>query len=290
MGIIYMDSEFDFFVKEIADKSVNTIKNYKTAYKKLMSIIGGGEGASISKAEEKKIVKKIREKEKNRNTQQSLINIAIMVKRQQKREDIEELIKAREENKKMIIKMVQAKNVALQSSLPSYEKIQEYTDMLYDAGRWTDFVINYLLINYQVRNQDLDFDIVRFKRDTQDTDRNFMWVSNKKVVYTRNKYKTADTYGKKTITITDPKLVVAMKRILAHQKYDEAKGVFIPNTDQVGYYIKKATLDQIGEGAYMKIVVNKFRNNLDKIKEISENRGTDINTILTNYDIENTSS
>ena len=81
-----------------------------------------------------------------------------------------------------------------------------------------------------------------------------------------------------------------MKRILAHQKYDEAKGVFIPNTDQVGYYIKKATLDQIGEGAYMKIVVNKFRNNLDKIKEISENRGTDINTILTNYDIENTSS
>ena len=285
-----MDSEFDFFVKEIADKSVNTIKNYKTAYKKLMSIIGGGEGASISKAEENKIIKKIREKEKNRNTQQSLINIAIMVKRQQKREDIEELIKAREENKKMIIKMVQAKNVALQSSLPSYEKIQEYTDMLYDTGRWTDFVINYLLINYQVRNQDLVFDIVRFKRDTQDTDRNFMWVSNKKVVYTRNQYKTADTYGKKTITITDPKLVVAMKRILAHQKYDEAKGVFIPTLSQVGYYIKKATYDQIGEGAYMKIVVNKFRNNLDKIKEISENRGTDINTILTNYDIENTSS
>ena len=186
--------------------------------------------------------------------------------------------------------MVQAKNVALQSSLPSYEKIQEYTDMLYDTGRWTDFVINYLLINYQVRNQDLVFDIVRFKRDTQDTDRNFMWVSNKKVVYTRNQYNTADTYGKKTITITDPKLVVAMKRILAHQKYDEAKGVFIPTLSQVGYYIKKATYDQIGEGAYMKIVVNKFRNNLDKIKEISENRGTDINTILTNYDIENTSS
>lgn len=285
-----MDSEFDFFVKAIADKSVNTIKNYKTAYKKLMSIIAGGEGASISKADQKKIVKRIRDKEKNRNTQQSLINIAIMVKRQQNRDDIEELIKAREENKKMIIKMVQAKNVALQSSLPSYEKIEEYTDMLYDTGRWTDFVINYLLINYQVRNMDLVFDIVRFKRDTQDTDRNFMWVSNKKVVYTRNQYKTADTYGKKTITITDPKLVVAMKRILAHQRYNEAKGVFIPTLSQVGYYIKKATYNEIGEGAYMKIVVNKFRDNLDKIKEISENRGTDINTILTNYDIENTSS
>jgi len=285
-----MDSEFDLFVKAIADKSANTIKNYKTAYKKLMSIIGGGEGSNIATTDEKKIVKKIREKEKNRNTQQSLINIAIMVKRINDKKDIEKLIEAREDNKKMIIKMVQAKNVSLQSSLPSYDEIQEYTDMLYEKGEWTDFIINFLLINYQVRNQDLVFDIVRFKRDTQDTDKNFMWLSNKKVVYSRNNYKTADTYGKKVITITDPKFVVAMKRTLSHQKYDEEKGVFIPTISQVGYYIKKATLKQIGEGAYMKIVVNKFRNNIDKIKEISENRGTDINTILTNYDIENTSS
>jgi len=285
-----MDSEFDLFVKAIADKSANTIKNYKTAYKKLMSIIGGGEGSNIATTDEKKIVKKIREKEKNRNTQQSLINIAIMVKRMNDKKDIEKLIEAREDNKKMIIKMVQAKNVSLQSSLPSYDEIQEYTNMLYEKGEWTDFIINFLLINYQVRNQDLVFDIVRFKRDTQDTDKNFMWLSNKKVVYSRNNYKTADTYGKKVITITDPKFVVAMKRTLSHQKYDEEKGVFIPTISQVGYYIKKATLKQIGEGAYMKIVVNKFRNNIDKIKEISENRGTDINTILTNYDIENTSS
>ncbi len=285
-----MDSEFDLFVKAIADKSANTIKNYKTAYKKLMSIIEGGEGSNIATTDEKKIVKKIREKEKNRNTQQSLINIAIMVKRMNDKKDIEKLIEAREDNKKMIIKMVQAKNVSLQSSLPSYDEIQEYTNMLYEKGEWTDFIINFLLINYQVRNQDLVFDIVRFKRDTQDTDKNFMWLSNKKVVYSRNNYKTADTYGKKVITITDPKFVVAMKRTLSHQKYDEEKGVFIPTISQVGYYIKKATLKQIGEGAYMKIVVNKFRNNIDKIKEISENRGTDINTILTNYDIENTSS
>lgn len=285
-----MDSEFDLFVKAIADKSANTIKNYKTAYKKLMSIIGGGEGSNIATTDEKKIVKKIREKENNRNTQQSLINIAIMVKRMNDKDDIEKLIEAREDNKKMIIKMVQAKNVSLQSSLPSYDEIQEYTDMLYEKGEWTDFIINFLLINYQVRNQDLVFDIVRFKRDTQDTDKNFMWLSNKKVVYSRNNYKTADTYGKKVITITDPKFVVAMKRTLSHQKYEEEKGVFIPTISQVGYYIKKATLKQIGEGAYMKIVVNKFRNNIDKIKEISENRGTDINTILTNYDIENTSS
>lgn len=285
-----MESEYDFFVKEIADKSPNTIKNYKTAYKKLMSAIGGGEGSNIATTDEKKIIKKIRENEKNRNTQQSLINIAILVKKFRKRDDFEKLINARDENKEMIIKMVQAKNLSLQSSLPSYEDIQEYTNMLYEKGEWTDFIINYLLINYQVRNQDLVFDIVRFKRDTQDTDKNYMWLSNKKVVYSRNNYKTAGKYGKKVITITDPKFIVALKRILSHQKYDEEKGVFIPTLSQVGYYIKKATFKQIGEGAYMKIVVNKFRDNWDKIQEISENRGTDTKTIRTNYDIENTTS
>jgi hypothetical protein len=36
----------------------------------------------------------------------------------------------------------------------------------------------------------------------------------------------------------------------------------------------------------MKIVVNHFRNNIDKLKEISANRGTDLRTILSSYDID----
>jgi hypothetical protein len=48
----------------------------------------------------------------------------------------------------------------------------------------------------------------------------------------------------------------------------------------------KSTLDNLGEGLYNKIIVNHFRNNLDKLKEISESRGTSIDTLYENYDID----
>ena len=152
---------------------------------------------------------------------------------------------------------------------------------------WRDYIINYLLLHYQVRNQDLVFDIVNKKRLTKDTDKNFMWLSGKKVVYTRNVYKTANSYGKKTDIITDPKFIVAMKRVYACSSRDEECGVFIPTLSQVGYYIKKATYKQLGEGNYVKIIINHFRKDFSKLKEISENRGTSLTTLAENYDIQN---
>ena len=50
--------------------------------------------------------------------------------------------------------------------------------------------------------------------------------------------------------------------------------------------MKRATLDNLGENIYNKIIVNHFRNNLDKLKEISESRGTSIDTLHENYDID----
>ena len=64
-------------------------------------------------------------------------------------------------------------------------------------------------------------------------------------------------------------------------------GIFIPNKSSIAYYIIKATYKQLGEGKYVKIIINHFRKNLDKLKEISENRGTSLNEILKSYDIDN---
>ena len=50
--------------------------------------------------------------------------------------------------------------------------------------------------------------------------------------------------------------------------------------------MKRATLDNLGENINNKIIVNHFRNNLDKLKEISESRGTSIDTLHENYDID----
>ncbi len=91
----------------------------------------------------------------------------------------------------------------------------------------------------------------------------------------------------KTDTITDPKFLNAIKEIFeCRKKGIEGCDVFIPNKENVGYYVMKSTLDNLGENLYNKIIVNHFRNNLDKLKEISQSRGTSIDTLYENYDID----
>lgn len=274
-------TELEKLIKSVSDKSINTQKSYKTQYNKLHKLLG----KDVNEASEKKIIEIVME-QPNNNGKQALINIGILVRRiyglkSSKLEDLREKLKG------ALKEDVKEKNAVLKDTLPSYEDLLEFTDHLWVKMEWRDYIINYLLIHYQVRNQDLVFDIVNKKRLTKDTDKNFMWLSGKKVVYTRNVYKTASSYGKKVDTITDPKFVVAVKRVYACSSRDEECGVFIPTLSQVGYYIKKATYKQLGEGNYVKIVINHFRKDFSKLQEISKNRGTSLTTLGENYDIEN---
>ena len=274
-------AELESFVASVEGKSANTIKTYKSQYNKLYKLLG----KNIGETSEAKLLSTI-DTTDNVNGRQALINIAIQVRRINKL-SVLKLEAQREKNKHALIDTIKDTNLKLQNSLPSYKVLVDYMDALYEASSWTDYIINYLLLNYQVRNLDLLFDIVKLKRDTKDTTKNYIWLSPKKAVYIRNVYKTAGTHGKKSITITDPKFMTAIRRVFACQKHNENCGVFIPNPDQLGYYIQNATYKKLGEGAYFKVVVAHFRDNLDKIKEISENRGTNIATILGSYDIAN---
>ena len=274
-------TELESFTASVEGKSENTIKTYKSQYNKLYKLLG----KNIGETSEAKLLSTI-DTIDNVNGKQALINIAIQIRRINKL-SVLKLEAQREKNKYTLIDNIKDTNLKLQNSLPSYKVLVEYMEALYESSSWTDYIINYLLLNYQVRNLDLLFDIVKLKRDTKDTTKNYIWLSPKKAVYIRNVYKTAGTYHKKSITITDPKFMTAIRRVFANQKHNENSGVFIPNPDQLGYYIQKATYKQLGEGAYFKVVVAHFRDDLDKIKEISENRGTNIATILGSYDIAN---
>jgi len=281
-------AEFQNFMESIEEKSDATKKQYRIQYNKLLKLTG----KPIAETSEKKIIEILNEIE-NKNNSQALLNIALLVRKLNKL-SVTQLEDKRNKDKKQIFTAIKEKNVVLKENLPDYKEIEEYTDYLFEKDEWTDFIINWLLINIQVRNQDLDFTLVLRKKDANDTTKNYMWVQPKKLTYIRNVYKTAKIitpdgetgYGKKINVITDPKMVLAMKRVMACQKSGLDCGVFIPNKASIHYYLQKATYKQIGEGKYFKIIVNHFRNNLDKIKEISENRGTDIKTILNFYDIE----
>ena len=274
-------AELEKFLKTLDGKSKNTIKTYTIQYNKLFNLTG----KPIAETSELKLIKLIADTS-NPNGRQALLNIAIQLRRNEKA-GVDKLIGQRDKNKVIITDEIKNTNLKLQNSLPSYKTIGDYMESLYNSSEWTDYIINYLLINYQVRNADLLFDIVKRKRDTKDTTKNYIWLSAKKVVFIRNVYKTNTKYGRKENTITDPKFITAIKRVFACQKYNENCGIFIPTPSQVGYYIQKATYNQIGEGSYFKIVVAHFRNNIDKLQEIGENRGTSYETIKNSYDIAN---
>ena len=281
-------AEFKQFMESIESKSDATKKQYRIQYNKLLKLTE----KPIAETSEKKIIELLNDIE-NKNNSQALLNIALLVRKLNKL-SVKQLEEKREKDKKKIFTAIKEKNTDLRENLPDYKEITEYTDYLFEKSEYTDFIINWLLINIQVRNQDLDFTIVTRKKDANDKEKNYMWVQPNKLTYIRNVYKTAKIntpdgetgYGKKTNVITNPKMILAMKRVMGCQKSGLDCGTFIPNKASIAYHLQKATYKQLGETKYFKIVVNHFRNNLDKIKEISENRGTDIKTILNFYDIE----
>jgi hypothetical protein len=285
-------AEYEKFMNSIKEKSDSTKKQYRIQYNKLFKLtekpIGG--------TSEKKIIE-ILDNIENKNNSQALLNIAFLIRKMEGL-SVALLEKRRKQDKKNLNEYVKEKNVNLKENLPSYDDIVEYMDYLYDKGEWTDYIINYLLINLQVRNQDLDFTIVSRKKDATDSKTNYMWLQNSKskATFIRNVYKTATInapdgtnhgYGQKINNITEKKFIVALRRVLGCQKSGLDCGTFIPTKSAIAFHIQKATYKQIGEGKYAKIIVNHFRNDLNKLKEISENRGTDLKTVLQSYNINN---
>ena len=283
-------AELSEFTEYIKDKSANTIKSYKQQYNKLKKIVDAEmeQTIDIQNISEKNILEFV-SNESNLNSQQALLNIAIMI-RKMKEQPTSKLMKQRDQNKAKLQGHVKEKNEKLKSDgLPTYQDLLDYLAFLYESERWTDFIINYLLIYFHTRNEDVNFELVEFKRDTKENKNiNYLWYSKraKKATLYRRNYKTVKKHGIKIDTITDSKFLNAIKQIFECRKKGEDCGVFIPNTQNVGYYVKRATLDNLGENIYNKIIINHFRNNLDKLKEISESRGTSIDTLHENYDID----
>jgi len=284
-------AELTKFKEFIKDKSTNTIKSYIQQYNKLKKIVDAEmeQTIDIQNVSEKNILQFVSD-ENNLNSQQALINIAIMI-RKSNSQPTSKLQKKRDENKEKLKDFVKEKNQKLKDDgLPSYQDLLDYLEFLYDSKRWTDFIINYLLIYYHTRNEDVNFELVPFKRDTKENKNiNYLWYSKraKKATLYRRNYKTAGKHGMKTDVITDSKFLNAIKQIFECRKQgEEGCDVFIPNKDNVGYFVKKATLNNLGENLYNKIIINHFRNNLDKLKEISNSRGTSLDTLHENYDID----
>jgi hypothetical protein len=280
------------FRETFANKSKITQGVYTSNYKKLRDLLNDVDIASVS---QKKIIETA-ETIDNRNTQQSLINIAFLIRKNEGLA-IQELETFRKKNQSFLKDKMYETNSALVDRLPSYDELVNFVDSLLKDEKYIQYVINYLLLHCQVRNTDLNFDFVQYKRDTKDESKNYLWFSTKTKTahYIRNVYKTAKIvkpdgsitgYGQKVIKITDPQFIKVMKILVNYQKKENKPVIFFPNLETIAYHIKKMTYKGLGETLIFKIVVNHYRTDVNMLKQISYNRGTDISTILESYDIE----
>ena len=277
------ETELDKFMNEIKDKSQNTKKTYKRQYTNLVQAINGKD---ISDESEVKLLEAIASADKNNKTatRQSLINIAILVRRMEK-VPFDKLDEERTKNKERLSEETGVRNSNLE--LPSMKTLEDYRDKLFTDAKFKEFLINYFLIEFNVRNLDMVFDIVKLKRLTDDQSKNFIWLDRNKAIYYRNVFKTVkslkpndeknEKYNPKYHEITDERVRLALKMVGNSWDY---------TADNIGYWVRKATYDKLGEGNYFKIAVDHHKGNLRTLEKMAWNRGTSLEMMFTNYNTE----
>ena len=101
----------------------------------------------------------------------------------------------------------------------------------------------------------------------------------------RDSYKTFKTYGQKSVEIKNERFIKSVK-VCFKQMYA------FPITEDpalIGYHINRMTMPyagaRLGESNCLKIIINHYRSNYQKIEEISRSRGTNTQTLMTSYNI-----
>jgi len=240
---------------------------------------------------QERVIKDLKEEYPNVHSQQAFMNIFILIRKLYNM-PINELESFRKGNREVLKQAIVENNKVLVETLPEYDALLQYLNDLYQQKEWRAFIINYLLIYCNTRNQDLIADIVTKVADGKDPKKNFIifQAKLKTATFIRNVYKTSHIvkadgniagYGPISIKIKNNLFAEALKQLLA-----TGETQLIPNTNTLAYTIKRYTYKGLGEGNIFKIVVNHFRNDIDMLQQIALNRGTAIGTMLENYDIE----
>tara|TARA_R110001632_G_scaffold181648_4_gene301743 strand:+ start:3175 stop:3975 length:801 start_codon:yes stop_codon:yes gene_type:complete len=151
------------------------------------------------------------------------------------------------------------------------EQLMEALDNLYSEGAYLKFIINYLLLNFHTRNQDLDLTITNTNKEMND-ETNYLLVRKNKVVFIRNNYKTKELYGVKEYVITDKKFIYAVKQLGLGK---------ILHTNNISREVRSHTIDKLSESQINKIIM--FSLPVNDLEHISQSRGTSINTLLESY-------
>tara|TARA_R110001592_G_scaffold84686_2_gene250298 strand:- start:783 stop:1703 length:921 start_codon:yes stop_codon:yes gene_type:complete len=279
----------------LKDKTDGTKKTYRNAYKLLKRVINMNDIIEYEVNELIDIIQDVNYLKDN--TKAGLINIYYLIIKQEK--DDEKLKIIDEVRKEMKIKLHRNRiknNKCLIDILPTAEELKYKLNKLYENEEYENYVMNYLMINLNVRNQDLILMILDSKNKMNDPNINYLIMNESYILYIRHTYKTYNTYGRKTNRITNAKFTDALKKVYQQREKQAIFPFLMYNEDytdplikeNIGTYVKNKSIDKLGETKIAKVMIHDADikpNTMNKLKKISNNRGTDVATLSEHYNI-----
>jgi len=198
-----------------------------------------------------------------------------------------DLVKLFEDVKKQESKKAEENKLEADESLPPYMTYYDDVNRLYDTDepeKIRQYLINKLLVVSNCRNQDLVATIIKTKNelDNMDEKKNYIYVNRNTVKFIRNDYKTVKAYGTKITTVSDEKMANSARIVYQH---DENHNL-IPEKyweQNLSRFVHNATF-KLGETNIMKMYLKHY-NTLAQAKKISDNRGTSLEKLQENYNI-----
>jgi len=198
-----------------------------------------------------------------------------------------DLVKLFEDVKQQEAERAEENKIEADESLPPYMTYHDDVGRLYDTDepeKIRQFLINKLLVVSNCRNQDLVATIIKTKNelDNMDETKNYIYVNRNTVKFIRNDYKTVKAYGTKITTVSDEKMANSARIVYQH---DENHNL-IPEKyweQNLSRFVHNSTF-KLGETNIMKMYLKHY-NSLSQAKKISDNRGTSLEKLHENYNI-----
>lgn len=229
------------------------------------------------------VIKKLEELIDNPNTLSLYLNLIILLRRENK-EETDKLIKFRNKLREKIIVLRKEKLGDIKSNLPKKDELQsKLNDM-----NGIRYIINYLFLNYGLRNKDINLKRVDKPPDNKE---NYLIISPSKVELIINDYKTDESFGQKKITVKDKKFIKELKGLgLKDNDYllsrkDGGKLKISTFNERV----KALSIDKLGETTIFKVLIADLLadKNFAEIEKLVETRGTSLSTIMKSYNVFN---
>ncbi len=265
---------------------------YTSGYKRLLKILG--EKSPVAGISEKSYISAIDGLEAPPKSKEALIAISIILKTVADM-PIDKLLHYRDHKLRRDTETWKmSKNETLRENLPSKATLDCYLRTLLIDKNHVAYIVNFLLIQFGVRNKDLDLILTYNKDVVTKSNRqkiNYLYVTKKYVTFIRNDYKTHDRYGQMSIRIERQPLVRSCVAILeANSDVDTpllGTNGRVLSEDSLGKTIQRMTYDDLGEGNYYKVNIYQAieDKNIQRLRSLAKTRPHSLDTLFKEYNI-----